>query len=141
MDIKKILLIILTCLTLGACGNDSLWDEMSAPISKFVSTYYPLQGISSYSESDGIYYVTVKNGATITFNSSYQWLSINGNGQPLPNTFIENELEPKIIQYLMALELTDQVYAAQNDPREVILSLLNYKIRYVKETGDISEVK
>jgi hypothetical protein len=83
----------------------------------------------------------VKNGATITFNSSYQWLSINGNGQPLPNTFIENELEPKIIQYLMALELTDQVYAAQNDPREVILSLLNYKIRYVKETGDISEVK
>ena len=141
MRIKNLLLIILTCLTLGACGNDALWDEMPAPISKFVSTYYPMSGVSSYSESNGIYSVTVTNGATITFDSDYQWLTINGNGQTLPEIFVENEFEPKLIQYLTALQLTDSVYAAQNDPREVIVSVTNYKIRYEKSTGDISEVK
>ena len=40
----------------------------------------------------------------------------------------------------MELELTDEVYAAKNDPREVILDMLDYKIRYIKESGDISQI-
>lgn len=76
----------------------------------------------------------------MTFDSNYTWLEINGNGVVLPQLFIQDALEPKLVQYLMELELTDEVYAAKNNPREVILDMLDYKIRYIKESGDISQI-
>lgn len=136
---KKELLTILGLFLLIACSS-SLWDDMPEPIATFVSTYYPMSGISEYSEHNGVYYVTIKNGASMTFDSTYTWLEVNGNGVVLPQLFVQDALEPKLVQYLMELELTDQVYAAKNDPREVILDMLNYKIRYIKETGEISQI-
>lgn len=137
---KKELLSLIGLLLVMACSNSDLWDEMPEPIARFISTYYPMSGISEYNEHDGVYYVTVKNGASMEFDSSYNWISINGNGDVLPAIFIQDAMEPKLLQYLMELELTNQVYAAKNDPREVILDMLNYKIRYIKETGDISQI-
>ena len=110
---KKGIAGIIALLMLMACSS-SLWDDMPSSISSFVSTYYPMSGISAYNESDGVYYVKIKNGATITFDSNYQWLTINGNGQVLPQTFVEDKLEPKLVQYLMEMEQTDEVYSAKN---------------------------
>ena len=136
---KKELISIVVLFMLIACSS-SLWDDLPEPIATFISTYYPMSGISEYNEHNGIYYVTIKNGATMTFDSNYTWLEINGNGVVLPQLFIQDALEPKLVQYLMELELTDEVYAAKNDPREVILDMLDYKIRYIKERGDISQI-
>ena len=136
---KKELLSIVGLMLLIACSS-SLWDDLPEPIATFISTYYPMSGISEYNEHNGTYYVTIKNGATMTFDSSYNWLEVNGNGVVLPELFVQDALEPKLVQYLMELEMTDEVYSAKNDPREVILDMLDYKIRYVKETGEISQI-
>ena len=93
---KKELISIVGLFMLIACSS-SLWDDLPEPIATFISTYYPMSGISEYNEHNGVY-------------------------------------------YLMELELTDEVYAAKNDPREVILDMLDYKIRYIKESGDISQI-
>lgn len=136
---KKELLGIITLLLFMSCSN-SLWDELPDPISTFISTYYPMSGISEYNEHDGNYYVTIKNGASMIFDSNYTWIEVNGNGVTLPQIFIQDALEPKLVQYLLELELTGDVYLARNDPREVILDMLDYKIRYIKETGEISQI-
>ncbi len=135
---KKELTYIIGLFLLIACSS-SLWDDLPEPISTFISTYYPMSGISEYNEHDGIYYVKIKNGATLKFDSTYTWLEVNGNGVVLPEIFVQDALEPKLVQYLMELELTDEVYAATNNPREVTLDMLDYKILYIKETGEISQ--
>lgn len=136
---KKELLSIVGLMLLIACSS-SLWDDLPEPIATFISTYYPMSGISEFSEHNDTYYVTIKNGATMTFDSNYNWLEVNGNGVVLPELFVQDALEPKLVQYLMELEMTDEVYSAKNDPREIILDMLDYKIRYIKETGDISQI-
>ena len=67
---RKYLFTIVGLLILLSCSS-SLWDELPGPISEFLSTYYPSSTISSYSEHNGEYYVTVKNGASLTFDSNY----------------------------------------------------------------------
>ena len=69
---RKYLFTIVGLLILLSCSS-SLWDELPGPISEFLSTYYPSSTISSYSEHNGEYYVTVKNGASLTFDSNYHW--------------------------------------------------------------------
>ncbi|MFG6381757.1 MAG: hypothetical protein K1V87_06590 [Muribaculum sp.] len=140
MIYKKEIAGVIAILMLMACSH-SLWDSLPGPIGTFISTYYPLSNISSYDENNGTYYVTIKNGATITFDSDYQWTYINGNGEKLPQIFVEDKLEPKLVQYLMETESVGEVFAAHNDPREVILDMLDYKIRYIKESGEIMEIR
>ncbi len=134
----KELATVTILLLLIACSN-SLWDELPSPISTFISTYYPMSGISKYSESNDTYYVTIKNGASLVFDSNYEWKSINGNGTTLPEIFVTDKLPEKLVKYLTELEETDAVYAAENQPRSIILSMLNYKITYTKETGDVTQ--
>lgn len=57
---RKYLFTIVGLLILLSCSS-SLWDELPGPISEFLSTYYPSSTISSYSEHNGEYYVTVYN--------------------------------------------------------------------------------
>ncbi len=137
LKIKEISTLTILLLLI-ACSN-SLWDELPSPISTFISTYYPMSGISKYDESNGNYYVTIKNGATMMFNSNYEWININGNGTTLPEIFVTDKLPEKLVKYLTELEMTNEVYAAENEPREIILSMLNFKIKYIKETGEISQ--
>lgn len=137
LKIKEISTLTILLLLI-ACSN-SLWDELPSPISTFISTYYPMSGISKYDESNDNYYVTIKNGATMVFNSNYEWVNINGNGTTLPEIFVTDKLPEKLVKYLTELEMTNEVYAAENEPREIILSMLNFKIKYIKETGEISQ--
>lgn len=137
LKIKEISTLTILLLLI-ACSN-SLWDELPSPISTFISTYYPMSGISKYDESNDNYYVTIKNGATMVFNSNYEWVNINGNGTTLPEIFVTDKLPEKLVKYLTELEMTNEVYAAENEPREIILSMLNFKIKCIKETGEISQ--
>lgn len=132
---KRYLLAILSVMMFIAC-SDTLWDELPSPISTFITTYYPNSGISDYQEKDGNYYVKIKNGASMTFDSEYDWTEINGNGVPIPPIFIFNEM-PKIYQYLGARELTSDLMEAKNEPRAIILTFTDFRLEYIKETGDI----
>lgn len=75
----------------------------------------------------------------MVFNSNYEWVNINGNGTTLPEIFVTDKLPEKLVKYLTELEMTNEVYAAENEPREIILSMLNFKIKCIKETGEISQ--
>lgn len=132
---KRYLTAILCVLMFFAC-SDSLWNELPSPISTFITTYYPNSSISSYDEKTDEYYVTIKNGASLVFNSNYDWIEINGNGVPIPQIFIFNEM-PKIFQYLEARELTSDLMEAVNEPRTIILTFTDFRLEYIKETGEI----
>lgn len=66
---KKELISIVGLFMLIACSS-SLWDDLPEPIATFISTYYPMSGISEYNEHNGVYYVTIKNGATMTLTQT-----------------------------------------------------------------------
>lgn len=132
---KRYLTALLSVLIFIAC-SDTLWDELPSQISTFITTYYPNSGISKYSDDNGTYHVTIKNGASMSFDSSYEWTSINGNGVPIPKIFIFNEM-PKVYQYLEARELTSDLMEALNEPRAIILTFTDFRLEYIKESGDI----
>ena len=136
----KGLLTTLLLIVLIAC-TDSPWDEVPTKIADFVSNYYPMSGISDYSETDDIYKVTVRGGSTITFDSNYNWLTFNGNGSTLPVMFITDRMPEVVVRYLTELEALDKVYAAYNDPRTITLQMLNYKLEYTKSTETIKQIE
>ena len=137
---RKYLFTIVGLLILFSCSS-SLWDELPGPISEFLSTYYPSSTISSYSEHNGEYYVTVKNGASLTFDSNYHWTLINGNGEVLPQVFLYDQLPPALYQYIESLEALDDVYVASNNARNCMLTLKGCTVDYIYETGKISEIR
>ncbi len=136
----KGLLTTLVLILFIAC-TDSPWDEVPTKIADFVSTYYPMSGISGYSETDDVYKVTVRGGSTITFDSNYNWLTFNGNGSTLPVMFITDRMPETVVRYLTELEVLDKVYAAYNDPRTITLQMLNYKLEYTKATDQIRQIE
>ena len=126
---------IFLLIVLMACSS-TVWDDVPSSIQQFISTYWPGATVSRYDERDGQYYVAIKNGATLEFDSSYEWTKINGNGVPIPSILIFNEM-PKIYQYLEARELTSELMIAENEPRVIILTFSDFILEYTKETADI----
>ena len=118
-----------------ACSN-SLWDEMPSAITSFISQYYPGATVSRYEQRDGSYYVTVKDGPSMTFDSDYHWTMIDGNGVPLPPVLIYNEM-PRIYAYLEAREEESDLYKAENQPRVILLTFADFRLEYIKENGEI----
>lgn len=144
--LKKIIMIILKdkkvlgavaamVVILMAC-SDSLWNDLPAPISQFITTYYPNTAIAQYSDDDNQYRVVVKNGPVMTFDSEYKWTMVDGNGVPLPVIFVYNEM-PDVYQFLLARDETDTVMKAVNTPRAIYITLTDRNLEYIKETGQI----
>lgn len=129
---------VIAVVMLMACSH-SLWDNLPTPIAQFISTYYPGSTVSSFNDSGENYYVVVKDGPTMVFNSDCKWTLINGNGVPLPSIFFFNEL-PVIYNYLEPREETDQVMIVENYPRSIMLTFSDHRIEYIKETGEFKTV-
>lgn len=119
--------------------HDSVWDDVPSSISSFVAKYYPMSGISSYLEKDGQCIVTLQAGATLTFDSKYNWISVNGNGSTLPVIFVTDQLPEKLVEYLQSIQLTDAVYSATTNAKETVVKTANFKITYDKQTGEIRQ--
>ena len=126
---------IAALMMLIACHN-SLWDELPSAITSFISQYYPGSTVSRYEQRNDNYYVTVKDGPSITFDSDYHWTKIDGNGEALPPIFIFNEM-PKVYEYLEAREEQSDLYKAENLPRVILLTIADFRLEYIKETGEI----
>lgn len=129
--------VIFGIIMVGACSS-SVWDEVPAPITSFIEQYYPGSGVSSYDESDSDYRVKITNGATLVFDSDYNWISIDGNGVRLPEVLVYNQLPPALYNYLQGIEQQTSVYRMSRDSHYCKLTMENTVITYEIATGKVS---
>ena len=133
-------LYICICATLLAasftsCSDSEHFDELPGAIQKFVALYYPEIAVSSYSFNNGIYSIVLRNSATMTFNSSYQWITVNGRGSTLPEIFIYDRLPETLYEYLQTTSNINEVYSATHNSATYTLDLLDYTVVYDIKTA------
>ena len=125
-------------LLLAAC-SDTVWDQLPSSVSDFVMEYYPGADIKAYAtDADGNQTVTIKNGASITFDNDNQWTEINGNGSPLPQVMVNDQLPTALYKYIEELIAEDSVYKVSRTPRKYTVTLADSIIDYDISTGKIS---
>lgn len=125
-------------LLLAACSN-TVWDQLPSTVSDFVMEYYPGADIKAYTVgNDGSQTVTIKNGASITFDSEHQWVEINGEGSTLPEVMVNDQLPAPLYSYLEELIAEKDVYKITRTPRKYTVTLSDSVIDYDISTGKIS---
>lgn len=122
---------------MGACNSD-VWDELPTSIASFVSQYFPFGELQSYSESDGVEVVRIKNGATLVFDNNYEWTEVNGNGVVLPQQFLYDKLPDKLYVYLESIEAQNSVYKVVRTASAITVTLLDSELMYNQENGAIT---
>lgn len=128
--------LLVFIISVGACSN-SVWDEVPAQITSFISEYFPEGGISNFNEDDSDYYVKIKNGATLLFDKDYRWTEVDGNGVQLPEVFIYNQLPPNLFNYLQGLEQQSDVYCVKRDKDYYRLTMHDTVLTYDIKTGKV----
>lgn len=123
---------------MGACNSDT-WDELPSAISRFVSEYFPFGELESYTDNGkGVEVVKIKKGATLTFNSDYDWTDVNGNGVVLPVQFLYDQLPSTLYTYLEAREMQNSVYRVTRTPDYITVDLLDTMVTYNQNSGEIT---
>ena len=134
-----LLFIALIALTVTGCHNDSEYDLLPLGAADFISQYWPDPYIESVTTpSKGETQVVVKNGPTIVFGSNNEWVEIDGNGMPLPQVLLFDQLPPKIYQYLQETGQLNAVFAVRRDSTEYALTLLDQNLRYDIASGELT---
>lgn len=135
-----LLYIALIALTVTGCHNDSEYDLLPPGAADFISQYWPDPYIESVTTpSKGETQVVVKNGPTIMFGSNNEWVEIDGNGMPLPQVLLFDQLPSPLYGYLESGEYLGQVFEIDRDPRKYEVEILNGDITYDITTGQIRE--
>lgn len=130
---------MLTVATLQGCSDaDNAWDSLPPLISRFLAMYYPEQGVTKYVEDDSAYYVDLKDSASLIFNASQEWTSVNGNGGTLPQMFLFDQLPPALYAWLQENEAVDGVYRATRTASVYELTLAGDIVDYSIDTGLIT---
>lgn len=124
-------------LLMGACNSDT-WDDLPSAISRFVSEYFPFGELSSYTENNGVEVVQIKKGATLTFDSDYEWTDVNGNGSVLPQQFLYDQLPSTLYRYIESIEGQYSVYRVVRTPRQITVTLFDSELIYNQNTGEVS---
>lgn len=116
-------------LIISACSKDA-YGELPDAVAKFVSEYYPFNEVDSYNASNGHHIVRMHNGATIVFDSSFEWIDFNGNGSLLPETFLFNCLPEALYDYLLETQQTSGVFRAERNKAYVTIYLIDTYVSY-----------
>lgn len=137
--IEKLSLVslLIGILMFGACSND-LWDEVPTPITSFIEQYFPGSGVKEFTQTDTSYKIKINNGATLTFDSEYDWTSIDGNGVRLPEVLAYNQLPPELYNYIQGIEQQNAIYSMSRDKIYYKLTMEDTVITYEIATGKIS---
>lgn len=133
-----LLAAIFTGIWMTSCSEDNVYNSLPEPISKFVDQYYPGTDVSSFTNANGIYTVKVSDGPTITFNKDYDWLSIDANGNTVPEVFLYDRLPAPLYEYLQSTQSTHSVYAVSRDSRQYTVKLLDSSLTYDISTSQIT---
>lgn len=140
MNRNKLLSIALLVMfiLMGAC-NDHVWDELPSNVQNFITQYFPFGEVASFTESkDGTLQVQMKNGATLRFDSDLAWISINGNGVPLPDVLLYDQLPSVLYNYLQENEQTASVFALSRGYDTIRVELHDTYIVYNTDTETIT---
>lgn len=129
---------IFAALILGACSHSDLYDGMPRQIQSFISQYYPNSQLADFVPSETTFNVAIKDGPSIVFDSNCNWIYINGNGSPLPQVLMFNDLPPKLYSYLEETEDTKSVYEVTRDSKTYTVILQDYTLYYDIATGVIT---
>lgn len=135
-SITLLLGLFLIAFSLTSC-SDSKWGELPSPISSFITEYFPYSSIESYSENDNEYYIRVKDGPSMIFDSSYSWTTIDGEGATLPHILLFDELPPALYEYLESAESLASVYRLDRNSRQYDVGLFDTALTYTIATGEI----
>lgn len=127
---------------LGACSSNEDYDEVPSPIIMFITQYWPNPIIENYSHpSSGEYDVDVKGGPSFEFDSNYSWTEVDGNGMPLPQVFLYDQLPQTLYDYLEGGSYLDQVFEVERNSKTYSLDLLNIDLTYDIATATIRQDK
>lgn len=122
---------------MGACGN-SAWDELPQSIQRFVNEYFPFGEIQSYTTGQNGSVVSIKDGATISFNTDYAWVDVNGNGEVLPQQFVYDQLPATLYNYIESMEEDHSIYRVRRSLHIITVEFLDSAIAYDENTGTIT---
>lgn len=120
--------------------NEEVWDKLPDPIVKFIEQYWPGAYASSYDVDDGEYQVRIANGPELDFDMNYNWTDIDGQGMPLPQVLLYDQLPTPLYEYLESGQLTDQVFEMERNNRNYKLELLNQELIYTIATQTVTSV-
>ncbi len=139
------ILITAVALIIGAgalttsCGDND-FNDLPREIQQFISQYFPGQGVADFSESGGTYTVNLDNSASLVFNSSLIWTTIDGNGSPIPRQLVFDQFPSKLYDYIETTENLGEVYSVTRDTGIYMVIFHGYIISYNVSTGDIQPV-
>ena len=141
-DMKKTICILLlpVIMLVAACHNDSEYNLLPPGAATFITQYWPDPYIESVTKPDkDETQVIVKDGPTITFNSNNEWIEIDGNGMPLPQVLLFDQLPRPLYSYLESGEYLNEVFEIERDARRYEVEILNGDITYDIATTQITE--
>lgn len=137
----KIFFLLVAVIAFAGCQSSEHYDSLPEPVAQFVSQYWPNPDISSYAaNSDGGCTVIINSGPTVVFDRAYSWTSVKGNGLPLPQTFLYNELPEQVYDYLESGSLLNDVFDVSRTAREYRLTLLNFGLVYDLQSQQLRQV-
>lgn len=126
----------------AGCSSDDEWDEVPQPIQEWLAKYFPEQGVSQVSHTDGQWRVKLKNSCSLTFNDSLVWTQVNGCGGTLPAFFVSDALPPQFVEeYLQVTDNVDNVYSVTRQKDLYTVVLKNYTVVYNETTGETTQVQ
>lgn len=120
---------------MSGCSDDSAWDEMPVPISRFVSRYFPGLGVSSFVDTGNTYNVQIRNEAFVSFDRAFLWITVDGKGAVLPEMFLFDQLPPVLYDHLQELSELDRIYSVSRSKSVYTVSLSDSVLIYDSRTG------
>lgn len=137
---RKIFVTFFVVVALMSCSENKDYDEVPQPIITFITKYWPNPIIEEYSHpSPQKYEVDIKNGPSLDFDGNYLWTEVDGEGMPLPEIFLYDQLPSDLYDYLQAGSYTNDVFEVERTSKTYSLELLNINIYYDIQTGRITQ--
>lgn len=142
---KKLILVIIAAIAstviYTSCHSNHYYDDLPQPIAVFLSDYWADPDIESYTQpSPQKYMVIIKNGPTLIFNEEFSWTDIDGNGLPLPEILLYDQLPPVLYDYIESGSLLNQVFTISRDARDYYVKLLDSDLTYDIQTQTVRQV-
>lgn len=130
--------LLIVMIVMGAC-HDNEWDSVPTLAQRFITQYFPQGEVSSsQTQKDGTVVVQIKNGATLWFDSQGAWIKINGNGVPLPEILLYDQLPSSLYNFLQETEQTSDIYALTRTYDEIRVELHDTYVVYNIDKGTVN---
>lgn len=127
-------------LSVTACKNSELWDDLPGPITHFINQYYPFSQLNSVTHNATTYHVRITDGPGLTFSATGDnpWEAIEGYGLPLPQVLLFDQLPPKMYMYLQETEQLNSVFGIARDEATYTATLLENTLKYTISTEEMT---